>query len=232
MKTSLEIQTRLAKAENYNTWIYENISPFLGNRILEIGCAIGNLTKFFLDREWVTSLDTSEDFCNRMRARFGDRKNFEVFYGDAAGKEMLTLSSRYFDTVVCLNVLEHIEDDVTALRNMFVVLIPGGKLVLLVPAFQALYGTMDAADHHYRRYGKKELKIKLEGVGFQARKIFYMNALGILGWYINGKILKRQIIPEKQLASYNKIIPIVKKIERILPPPFGQSLIAIAEKPL
>jgi SAM-dependent methyltransferase len=230
METSLEIQTRLAKAENYNTWIYENIAPFLGNRILEVGCAIGNLTRFFLDREWVTSLDISEEYCSYMRRKFRDCKNLEVICCDGASREMLNLRPRNFDTVVCLNVLEHIEADQIALRNMFEVLIPGGRLVLLVPAFQALYGSMDAADHHFRRYEKKELCNKLQQAGFQIQKIFYMNALGILGWYINGKILKRRIIPEKQLISYNKIIPIIKKIERIFPPPFGQSLIAIAEK--
>lgn len=230
MEAGLEIQNRLAKAENYNTWIYENIAPFLGKRILEVGCAIGNLTRFFLDREWVTSLDISEKYCDYLRRKFGDRKNFEVICCDGASEEMLNLRPRNFDTVVCLNVLEHIEADQKALRNMFEVLIPGGKLVLLVPAFQALYGSMDAADHHFRRYERKELCNKLQQAGFRIQKIFYMNALGILGWYINGKILKRQIIPEKQLLSYNKIIPIIKKIERIFPPPFGQSLIAIAEK--
>jgi SAM-dependent methyltransferase len=231
MNASLEIQNRLAKAENYNTWIYENVSPFLRNRILEVGCAIGNLTPFFLDREWVTSIDISEEYCNIVRAKFGDCKNFEVIVCDGASPKMLTLRSRHFDTVFCSNVLEHIEADTVALGNMFEVLVPGGKLILLVPAFQALYGTMDATDGHYRRYEKKELRTKLEETGFRILKVFYMNALGILGWYVNGKVLKRSIIPEKQLASYNRIIPFVKKMERIFPPPCGQSLIAIAEKP-
>ena len=98
-----------------------------------------------------------------------------------------------------------------------------------MPAFQALYGTMDKADNHYRRYSKRELIIKLLEAGFTIKEQFYMNTIGIIGWYLNGKVLKRTLVPNTHYSLYNKVVPILSRMERRVRPPFGLSLVTIAE---
>ena len=197
---SIEIQRELSKIINYHKWIYEAIKPYLGNRILDVGCAIGNITRFFLNRELVVGLDPLENFIQTIKSTFLSYKSFQAIQADISNEETVNLKKKKFDTVTCLNVLEHIEDDISALKNIHKILDNEGKLILLVPAFKCLYGTVDKTDHHYRRYAKQDLRLKLKKSGFIIEKQFYMNLLGILGWYLNGKILKS--IPSN---SINKI---------------------------
>ena len=134
------------------------------------------------------------------------------------------------DTAIFLNFLEHIEDDLGALGNIYKVLIPGGKLLLLTPAFRFLYGTMDKADNHYRRYTKSSLRRKLKVVGFMVTEQCYMNFLGIFAWFINGKVLRRTLATERQYLFYDKLAPFLKLIEAKIKPPLGLSIVTVAKK--
>ena len=100
--------------------------------------------------------------------------------------------SYHIDSVICFNVLEHIEQDEKALKNIFDLLEPGGRLLLLVPSHPWLYGTLDQHLGHYRRYGKKELKNKLETLGFKVIFLKYFNRIGIWEWFLNSKILRKK----------------------------------------
>jgi SAM-dependent methyltransferase len=227
---SVEIQNRLSKVDRYNQWIYDNIKAFVGKRVLDVGCASGNITQFFLDREMVIGLDHSLEFIQIIEDKFRAYPNFRAVSSDITDSNISALRSENFDTVTCFNVLEHIEDDLLALVNMRQMLADNGRLILLVPAFQALYGTMDEADGHFRRYSKKELSMKLRKSDFAVEKQFYMNAVGIIGWYINGRILRKRLVPNTHYSLYNKVLPIFSRIEKLIKMPFGLSIVTIARK--
>ncbi|HYI45271.1 MAG TPA: methyltransferase [Actinomycetota bacterium] len=227
----LEIQQRLEQVDRYNEWIVEQFRPFIGDRIVDVGCAIGNITKQFIDRELVIGIDVAREFIDEMRARFGDRPNFRAELIDIADPKIMELADEKIDTIVCANVLEHIEDDGRALTHIQEILVPGGRLLLLVPAFRFLFGTMDVADDHFRRYTKPLVQARLQRAGFEIERLYYMNMVGTLGWFVNGRILKRQIVSNSQYSLYNKIVPVLAKIENRVRPPFGLSVIAVARKP-
>ena len=147
---------RMAAAPRYNRWMFDRLRPWVGRRVLEIGAGIGNMSAFLVDRERVVRTDTERYYLDRLRQRFAGRPHVSV-----AELRLPAVSSglgaERLDTVVCLNVLEHIEDDRASLRAMHDLLQPGGRLVLLVPSLRALYGTLDEALGHFRRYVPAEL---------------------------------------------------------------------------
>lgn len=233
LEVKTEIQRRLKEAVNYNDWIYRSFEPYLGRRVLEVGCSIGNFTEKLVERtDALIAIDVIEDYVKIVTGRFGDRPNFRAYYLDICNPEILTMTKdERINTVICLNVLEHVENDMLALRHMHQLLVPGGHFILLVPAFQMIYGTMDAADDHFRRYNKEMARTRLEKTGFRIQKIHYMNFPGFFGWFLNGRILKQKVLPANQLTRFDRIVPIIAKLEKIVHPPFGQSLFAVSIKP-
>jgi hypothetical protein len=129
-----------------------------------------------------------------------------------------------------LNVLEHVEDDVTALSNMADLLWAGGRVILIVPAHGRLYGSMDRAIGHFRRYTRRSMAHKLERVGFVVEKQFYLNLPGMVGWFVNGRLLRQTVPPGGQLAWFNRIVPVVSWVERRVRPPIGLSLVSVARQ--
>lgn len=226
----VEIQRRLGRVGNYNRWIFEQVEPYLGQRILDVGCALGNITRFYHDRERVIGVDIAPEFGELFRRRFAHLPQYSFLLADFAHVDPASLRHERLDTVVCLNVLEHLKDDVAALRTMYEVLVPGGRLALLVPAYRALYGTMDAADHHYRRYATGEVRRKLTGAGFVVERVWHMNAPGMLAWFLNGKVLRRALASDGQYGAYNALVPLIRAVERVVPPPVGLSLLAVGRK--
>jgi SAM-dependent methyltransferase len=221
---------KISRMKNFNRWMYERIAPYIGERILEVGAGIGNLTQFFIDREFVLASDVEDSYLSALRDKFGARENFKTLKLDFMDDVKPVVKPHKIDTIVCLNVLEHILEDRAALRNMYEILIPGGNLIILVPAFQWLYGTMDKNLLHHRRYSKKELREKFETAGFNVIHTEWMNIAGIPGWFINGKIRKVDALPEKQLALYDKLVPIFRIFEKLTGPPIGQSIIMVGRK--
>jgi SAM-dependent methyltransferase len=126
-------------------------------------------------------------------------------------------------------VLEHVEDDRAALRRLHDALVPGGRLLLLVPAHPRLYGPIDRAVHHFRRYGRADLVGRLEEAGFHVERTIFFNRLGVLGWFVNGTLLRRRRVPGLQVRFQNLLVPLLRAEARV-PMPFGLSLIAIARR--
>jgi SAM-dependent methyltransferase len=230
MDVGLEIQRRLSKAVYYNKWIFEKIQPYLGSRIVEVGASIGNLSFYFLNCEKLVALDVSDKYLRVLLSRLNYPANVKTVQFDISDQRVTEIKRYHIDTIVCINVLEHVRDDRKALRNMWNILEADGRIILLVPSLKILYGSMDRADNHFRRYSRKELTEKLVETGFLKEKLFYMNFIGCFGWFFNGRILKRKIIPEKQLAIYDHFIPLLSKLENRIRLPFGQSLIFIGKK--
>jgi 2-polyprenyl-3-methyl-5-hydroxy-6-metoxy-1,4-benzoquinol methylase len=221
---------QLSEINRYNYWIYEQFATCLGQRILEVGSGTGNITQFLLahQRE-VVATDVLPKYRQELQTRFADQANFQVQSFDLDRAVPAEFSAQPFDSVVCLNVLEHIEDDLFALQQMSKALKPGGRLALLVPAHQFLYGAFDEAVGHFRRYDKKTLQARLLSAGYTIHSLKYFNLAATLPWYLNGRLLRRAYLPNEQVSLANKLVPLLK-LEKLLGPPFGISLIAIAQK--
>jgi SAM-dependent methyltransferase len=207
--------------------MFDRLRRWIRGDVLEIGSGIGNLSAFLLDRERLVLTDTREEYLSRLRARFAGRSNVAVerLY---LPNEHGALTGQRFDTIICLNVLEHVHDDIGSLVAIRGLLAPGGRLVLLVPALPALYGTIDRALGHHRRYRRGGLGELLGATGFTVAHIEYFNLAGVPGWWFAGRVLRRRLIPTGSLKLYDALVPLFR-LERLLPWRVGQSLIAIGE---
>jgi len=226
----IETLERLAAAApRYNAWLIERVLPWVGRRVLEIGAGVGTMSAFLTDRERVVLSDTNASYLQRLRARFAGQPQVRV----AALRLPATngdLQAERLDTIICLNVLEHVREDELSLATMFQMLQPGGRLVLLVPSLPAIYGTLDRALGHFRRYTPSELRQKYAAAGFHMRHLEYFNMAGIPGWWFTGRVLRRELIPTGSLRWYDALVPLFR-LERFLPWRLGQSLIAVGERP-
>jgi len=226
-----ETLDRISRLDGMNGWIVDVIRPYVGRRILEVGCGIGNLTGAFLGRDLLVSIDVEEDFVRTVREKFGEGDpGFRALTLNIEADSIGDLKTCGFDTVVCLNVLEHIRDDLGALSRMRSLLAESGRLLLLVPALQALYGSLDVHLDHHRRYGRRELRAKLERSGFVVDRMFFMHLVGAVGWWFNSRVIKARILPEGQIGLYDRLVPLFRWAESRVRPPVGLSLVAIGRK--
>lgn len=222
-------ETRLL-IDEYDSWLIEELKPFLGQRILEVGCGLGNMLMHMIDREFVVGLDVSSETVLEANRKFLEYKNISIYKYSITDPSVLNLKEFSFDSVFSLNVFEHIEDDELAMRHTALLLKPNGYFILIVPAHQWLFGTMDSSIGHYRRYNKTLTRAKLKRAGYRIVEQKYVNIIGALGWFVNGRLLGQKVPPSGQLRMFNKIVPILKMMEHVFPPPFGLSLITVAQR--
>jgi SAM-dependent methyltransferase len=223
----VEIQADMERASNYNRWIIDQAAPHLGTRILDAGCGSGNLSALLLDRELVVGVDHWEDFVGIVERRFSDRPHFRVHELDLTDATMVsTLRPYALDSAISSNVLEHVEDDRTALRHIAASLLPGSPIFLLVPAFMCIFGAHDRADHHVRRYTKRSLRELVAPLPVTVERDYYMNLPGFFAWYLLGRVLKKPL-GEGEIGLYDKIVPAIRRLEGRVKPPIGQSLVAL-----
>ena len=222
----------LPLAMEYHRWLWELMQEFVGHHVLDVGAGAGSYLPFLKGRR-VTCLDVSTDCVQRLRERFRDAE-FEYLVSDVADPSFPSkLVGWGVDTVICLNVLEHIREDAVALRNLHDILLPtGGHLVLIVPAHQFLYGEMDRLAGHFRRYSRTQFTALLEESGFSVIKASYFNMLGAVGWWVNGRLFRPRTLStpaiNRQILFFSRIVvPIIKRVERVVSPCFGQSLLVV-----
>lgn len=223
----LEQQRRLAKADAYLYWLFQNLEGYIGQRVLDVGCAIGNITQFVIDREHVVGIDVAKEMVAEVRRRFAEYPHFSAYVRDVSQPDLLSLAEEDFDTILCVHVLEHVSDDETALRHMRALLPQGGRLILLVPVIKWIWGTLDEATGHQRRYTWPELRRLLERTGFAIEDHWYVNFLAIFGWYVTGRILHKEIIPTGQYSLYNRLTPLLARLETWIRPPAGLSVACV-----
>ena len=222
---------RMAHLSRYNDWIWRSIAPHVGERVLEVGAGIGNMTRLMYGRELIVATDVELPYLHILRNRFSRNPTIRVAKVDLNSDDDCDALKDYaFDTVVCLNVLEHIEDDRGALRRLYDLLVPGGRLALFVPADQRLFGAIDEQVGHFRRYSMDQLRAVIESEGFEVVEAFHQNYFGRFGWWFNGRILKRSHLPAGQSRVFDLLVPLLRRIEGKNPRK-GLSLIAIASKP-
>ena len=229
---TLEDQRQMTRARNYFAWQSRLVVRELGQRVVEVGCGIGNFTGLLLDRELVIALDREEACVESLRERFPGWSNLLALTCEVPSRTFRDLARYRPDSVVCVNVLEHIEDDAAALGSMAEILAPGGVIILLVPAFEALHGPIDRNLGHYRRYRRASLIALARGSGLEIRKLHYLNIAGFFGWWVNARLLKRETQSDGQIAIFDRwIVPVLSALESAVPPPFGQSLLAVLRRP-
>jgi glycosyltransferase involved in cell wall biosynthesis len=225
-----DILHALSKAPRFNRWMGETIRPYVGERVLEIGAGIGNLTRVLVPRvKCYVAADIDQEHMARLATRFQHRHNLHVHRCDLSNAADFADMADSMDTVVCLNVLEHIEDDMQGLRNIHSALRRDGRAIVLVPHGQEIFGTLDVALGHYRRYSHEELKGKMERAGFRVEKILNFNRISRPGWYVSGRVLKRTSLGATQMQMFDQLVWLWRRIDQHLPWP-PTSIIAIAAK--
>ena len=218
----------VARATAYNAYLVDSVRAYLGDRVLDVGCGIGSTTSL-LERPLVVGMDASEYYIKKFKERLPE---VPILLQDISDPGDTALLREYrFDTIFCSNVLEHIEDDEVALSNMWEILEPGGTLILLVPNYPFLFGSMDEADLHFRRYTRASLREKAEGAGFRVHRQFCLNFPGIFWWYVSGKMLKRRTGEDSEAGLINRVMPIVRGVDRLLLNTVGLSLALVGERP-
>jgi SAM-dependent methyltransferase len=221
----------LAGTRRFNMWMAETIRPWLGARVLELGAGIGNMTLHLArSRKLYVATDVDEEHLARLRVRFQSRPNLRCAICDLRDTADFAALGGGFDTVVCLNVLEHVEDDLRGLRNIRSALQPGGRAIILVPQDQSIYGTLDKILGHYRRYSAGQLQARMEEAGFRFERMLEFNRITRPGWYVNGRILKRQDFGAFQLRVFDWLVPVWRRVDTALPWP-AVSLIGIGVNP-
>jgi glycosyltransferase involved in cell wall biosynthesis len=217
---------RVETLRRYNAFMWELIRPYVGRHVLEVGSGTGVITSYLATRERVVATDLDPQYVELLRRQYADNPNVEVRSLDLAKLAENGLASHHFDTVVCSNVLEHVADDGAALRAMRELLVPGGRVVLVIPAVPAIYGAIDEAIGHYRRYTRAEVERKLADAGLAVEHVSYFNLLGVAGWFLNARVLRRRSVPGVQARMNDRLVPLLR-LERRLHLPLGMSLLAV-----
>jgi SAM-dependent methyltransferase len=220
---------RMADADNYNEWLLDRGRPFIGPRVLDFGAGVGTFTAALAARgAEVVAVEPDPEFTPRLHELFSDDPRVTVVEADASWLTHGMPMDR-FDTILCFNVLEHIADDKGVLTGFHDRLVHGGHLLLLAPAHQLLYGRIDENVGHERRYGRGHVRRLLEDTGLTPLDVRYVNPLGAAGWLVSSRILRRQQVPAGPLRAYDRLVPILQRLDR-LPLPFGLSVWAVARR--
>jgi glycosyltransferase involved in cell wall biosynthesis len=223
------ILVSLSDVPKFNRWMADAVRPSLGARVLELGAGIGNMTRNLCPRDLYTASDINPHYLDYLRRSFPSRPYLDVRRIDLAdSRDFADLSGRY-DTVVCLNVLEHVKEEATALANMRAALSPGGRVVILVPQGPGIQGTLDEVLGHQRRYTRGSLGEALRLGGFEVETMFDFNRATTPAWWFNGRVLRRKHFGRVQLKLLNLSVWWLRWIDPLLPW-HGASLIAVARR--
>jgi len=226
-KNGTEMLESMSQAVWYNQWLVGKFNKFLKGKILEVGCGIGNFTGNLTNYGEVFAIDIDKQHITETKKMLGSR--VKVQFGDIE-KSSVFFNGQKFDTVVCLNVLEHIKADKTALKNLYNLLNKDGTLILLVPAHELLFGEIDRSIGHFRRYDKTKLGKLMTNTGFKIISGRIINMLGGIGWWFASKFLASSKIETNKIKIFNFLAPIILPLEDIVEPPIGTSILMVVQK--
>jgi SAM-dependent methyltransferase len=216
-----------AMERNY-AWVYEVIAPFLGSSVLEVGSGVGVMSRYLVDRgDPIVLSDHHAAYLSYLRDRFGDRTNVTLRILDLDHPPYVI--DRGIDTIVCLNVLEHMADDAAVLAGFARLLPARGRLVLQVPNYPALFGSLDESYGHFRRYSRRVLRARLQEAGFDIVALRNFNPLAIPGWIVSAKLLRSRRVSVRSAKLFNAIVPIARRMD-FLSTLAGLALIVCAER--
>jgi SAM-dependent methyltransferase len=220
----------LAGATNYYRWILRHFRPYLGKRTIEVGAGIGTFSELLLSEtplDHLIAVEPAHNLFPLLQDRLSRDPRASFVHGDV---DKVSVSAGA-DSIIMVNVLEHVEDTRRLLKALSVRLNQDGHLLLLVPAGPRLFGSLDRVFGHHRRYTKTLLAASLAEVGFRICVLRYFNSVGALTWFVAGRLLKRTTIRRSDVMLYDRlVVPLVSKLEARWAPPCGQSLLAVAER--
>jgi SAM-dependent methyltransferase len=229
-----------AKAPRLNAWLYGQFRDAVHGEVLEIGSGLGTLSRLILgDAGRLVVTDVEPRYLAALRRDLGGqggdsggRARVEVAHWNLDEPPPAALRARRFDTIVAINVLEHVRDDAGAVRALAALLRPGGRLLVYVPACPFAFGTLDVALGHHRRYTRTSLAALWSGTGLDPTPARYVNRLGLAGWLLNGRLLGRRSLSPAMVTLFDRIVGVARAVDRLLAPlPCGLGLVARATKP-
>ena len=224
----------MSEAHRYQAHVFDLFRAHIGKRVLEVGAGIGTMSRSLLDvAEHVVGIEPNQACATRALAALGDCPRFELRVCHLEECDRASLVAERFDTVACVNVLEHIEDHIQALTVFRELVAPtGGRVLIFVPAVQAAYGPLDAALGHHRRYSKPSLRAAFAAAGLELETLRYTNPIGLLGWMYNAHISKTIEHTSGQLRLFEQLVaPWALPLDRLVAPPIGLSLFAVGRAP-
>jgi SAM-dependent methyltransferase len=220
-----EALASLASARNYHAWLTSLALPYLGDHPLELGSGLGDYAQSWLDagvpRLTLTELDRSRS--EFLRSRFENESRIDVRQLD-----ILDPPKAHYSSLVAFNVLEHIEDHVGALRASHRLLVPGGAVIMFVPAFMFAMGRFDRRIGHFRRYTKRTLRAAYEAADLEVETMRYVNAPGLVAWCLAVRLLRWTPGGGPAVQLWDRTMTrAARAVERRVAPPFGQSVFAV-----
>ena len=220
-------------AVNYHKWILEEFRPFLGKKLVEVGAGTGSFSEMLIaeNPQNLALIEPSEMFEFLEQNISQIETSADVNYYNSIFSETADVLDETPDTIIYVNVLEHIEDDRRELEKVYETLEPGGHCLIFVPAFMSLYGAFDEKVGHFRRYTKDELEEKAKAAGFKIVKSKYFDFVGIFPWYIKYKLLKSDSLESGAVTAYDKFaVPLTRKFERLINFPLGKNILTVLKK--
>lgn len=221
----------LACADNYYLWILKEFSPYIGERLVDVGAGSGTFSRILLKTKPLSllAIEPSDNVYPLLVDTLGREPVVTTHKG--MYEEEQTNFKDTSDTVFYINVLEHIRNDEAELRKVWASLRPGGHICIFVPALSYLYGSFDKNVGHFRRYSKRDLVRKLTKAGFNIEKVKYMDIVGIIPWWLSFCVFKRESLGGKQVFIYDRFfVPVIRLLESIVSPPIGKNLLIVGKK--
>ena len=222
----------LAVLDNYTAWIVDHFRPYLGGDMVEFGAGTGNLSERL--RPFARTLDLVEPSVNLidpLRRRFAEADNVTVRH-ETLEADIVGRADASRDAVAMVNVLEHIADDAGTVAECHRILRPGGHLLIFVPALRQLFSDMDRLVGHLRRYHRPELRRVAEDAGFEVVNLRYFDFVGTFAWWLINGVMGKTAFDPRLAGLYDRaFVPVMRPVERLIPPPFGKNLVLIARRP-
>ena len=228
MDSGTRMLIQMAGARRFNRWMADTLAPYVSGDVLEAGAGIGNLTQFlFRPGHRYVAAELEPEHLEELRRRLQPHPGLSIAQCDLLNGNDLAPYRDQMDTVVCLNVLEHIQDDAIALENLRSCLRCGGRAVILVPQGPEAFGSLDRVLQHCRRYTQAELAGKIFAARLRLDRLIEFNRITYPGWVLNSRNLRRQTLSSLQLRLFDLLVPLSRRVDGFLPWP-STSLIAIA----
>ncbi len=228
--------TNLTEARRFVRWIADELAPFLGDEVLEVGAGFGAIASELASRgHRVTAIEPADNVFPELARRLADeaRAGSRVEALQVASHELLAeVGPGRFDSVVYVSVLEHVLDDVAELRIAAQLLRPGGTLALFVPAMPALYGSLDFKSGHYRRYDRAMLERVIAEAGLELVDVKHLDLAGVVPYFLMYRVLDVQRLGAGSSAVFDRVIvPVSRSLQRLVArPACGKNLVAVARR--
>jgi SAM-dependent methyltransferase len=227
----------MSEASNYHRWILGIFAPYLGRHLVEVGAGLGSFSELILSYhacETLSLVEPSGEMYQQLAARAArmpSSPRIDTYHASFPEVAPLMKAKHSFDSVIYVNVLEHIEDDEGELAAIHKTVSDHGRVFLFVPALSWLYGGFDERVGHVRRYSKIELEAKLQRAGFRTIVSNYFDLVGVAPWWVKYRLLKSSTMKPGAVKFYDRyIVPAARRLESVITPPIGKNVVCVAEK--